>query len=103
MVPAVENLLKDENISLKDIDLFELHEGYAANLLATCQELKLEDRMDAINCYGGSIALGCPLGAEGGRLISTLVNIMHEKSGTLGLAAASGKGGSGAAVLMERF
>jgi len=102
MIPAINSLLEKEQIGLKDIDFFELHEGYAAGLLACVHELKIEDRMDRINCYGGALSLGCPIGAEGTRLISTLINVMHEKSGTLGLAAVSAKGGLGCAALLER-
>ncbi|MBE8215941.1 MAG: acetyl-CoA C-acyltransferase FadA [Endozoicomonadaceae bacterium] len=102
-VPATQKILKQANITLQDIDTFELNEAFAAQALSVIQELKLESMLDhKINLQGGSIALGHPLGCSGARIIGTLLNIMERKDTTLGLATMCIGLGQGIATLIER-
>jgi acetyl-CoA acyltransferase len=104
-------------VTLQDIDLVEMHEAFAAQVLSTLQ--KLESRTfaeqelgrseavgrldpDTMNLRGGSIALGHPFGATGARCVTTLANEMERRSAGLGLVSVCAAGGVGAAIVLER-
>jgi len=97
---AVPIALKRANLSLKDIQLIELNEAFAAQFIA-CERLMKFDRNIA-NVNGGAIALGHPVGATGARLLVTLLNEMKRKNLTLGLASMCIGGGQGGAMIVER-
>jgi acetyl-CoA acetyltransferase family protein len=98
-VPAIEKLLSAEGLALKDIDLFEVNEAFAAQYLA-CEKVLGLDR-ERTNVNGGAIALGHPLGATGTRLTLTLLCEMRRRGSRRGIASACIGGGQGMAVLLE--
>jgi acetyl-CoA acetyltransferase len=100
-VPATRAVLEKANLSLKDIDLIEVNEAFAAQYLAVEKELGLDRSRTNVN--GGAIALGHPLGATGSRLIITLLNELGRRNARLGLATACIGGGQGIAMVIERL
>jgi acetyl-CoA C-acetyltransferase len=100
-VYSVPLALKKAGLTLKDIQLIELNEAFAATYLA-CEQL-LGFSRDIANVNGGSIALGHPVGATGTRLVVTLLHEMKRRNATLGLATACIGGGQGATLIFERL
>ncbi len=98
-VPAIGKLLSAEGLTVKDIDLFEVNEAFAAQYLACEKALGLDRERTNVN--GGAIALGHPLGATGARLTLTLLCEMRRRGARLGVASACIGGGQGMAVLLE--
>ncbi len=98
---AIEKLLKKNSLSLNDIDLFEINEAFASQILAVIQELKIND--SKVNIYGGAIAFGHPLGMSGARIIGTLITGLKQIKGKLGIASLCVGGGQGAAILLENI
>ena len=99
-VPAVRKLLGRLNLTLGDIDLVELNEAFAAQVLACLLELDIDP--DRLNVNGGAIALGHPLGCTGARLTTTLVHEMRRRDVRRGLITLCVGGGMGAAAVIER-
>jgi len=99
-VPAVRKLLSRVNLTLGDIDLVELNEAFAAQVLACLLELDIDP--DRLNVNGGAIALGHPLGCTGARLTTTLVHEMARRKATRGLVTLCVGGGMGVAAVIER-
>jgi acetyl-CoA C-acetyltransferase len=99
-VPATRKLLADTAISLDDIDLIELNEAFAAQVLACDRELHFD--RDRINVHGGAISLGHPIGATGARITTTLLHALASRSKRLGLATLCISGGMGISMLVER-
>lgn len=103
-VPASQKALKRAGVSMQDIDYIELNEAFAAQALAVMKGLKLTDRMeDSVNLNGGAIALGHPLGCSGTRISTTLLNVLEQQDGTLGLATMCIGMGQGVATVFERL
>jgi len=102
-VPATQKALKRANLSLDDIEYFELNEAFAAQSLAVLKELRLLDRQDKINIKGGAIALGHPLGCSGSRITGALAHILQEKNAKYGLATMCIGMGQGVATVLERI
>jgi acetyl-CoA C-acetyltransferase len=100
-VAAVRQVLDRARISLNDIDLFELNEAFAAQMLACGSELKLEERR--VNIHGGAIALGHPIGASGARVLVTLLHALQQSGGKRGLASLCLGGGNAVAMIVERL
>jgi len=100
-VPAVRNLLAATKIPLDAIDLVELNEAFAAQVLAVDRELKLD--WERVNVNGGAIALGHPIGCSGARIVVTLLHELARRQGRLGLATLCVSGGMGGALLVERL
>ncbi|MBV9466493.1 MAG: thiolase family protein, partial [Solirubrobacterales bacterium] len=98
-VPAVRKALDKAGLKLKDIDLIELNEAFAAQSLAVIKELKLEPKR--INRHGGAIALGHPIGASGGRILVTLLHEMKRSDIQRGVAALCVGGGQGQAAVIR--
>jgi len=98
-VPAVHAVLQKANLKLSDIDLFELNEAFAAQMLACGKELGLDE--SRVNVNGGAIALGHPIGASGARVLVTLVHALHERGLKRGLAALCLGGGNAVAMVIE--
>jgi acetyl-CoA C-acetyltransferase len=99
-VPAVRALLGRAGIPMAEIDLVELNEAFAAQVLACARELEID--LERLNVNGGSIALGHPIGASGARVVVTLVHEMARRRARLGLATLCISGGMGIAALLER-
>ena len=99
-VPAIERALEKANLTLNDIDLFELNEAFAAQSLAVAGKLGLD--ASRINVNGGAIALGHPIGASGARVLVTLLYEMRRRDVRRGLAALCIGGGQGIAMIIER-
>jgi len=98
-VPATRKVLEKAGLSLKDIDLIEVNEAFAAQYLAVEKELGLD--RDRVNVNGGAIALGHPLGMTGTRLLLTLTNELRRRGVKRGLATACIGGGQGIAAIVE--
>ncbi|MBI2918679.1 MAG: acetyl-CoA C-acetyltransferase [Chloroflexi bacterium] len=99
-VPAVWQALERASLSLKDIDLVEINEAFAAQMLAVIRDLGLDP--SKVNVYGGAVALGHPTGMSGARIIFQLLYELEETGGRYGVATLCGNGGHGAAVVVER-
>ena len=99
-VPAVRALLDRQKLSLGDVDLIELNEAFAAQVIACDRELQLDQ--ERLNVNGGAIALGHPIGCTGVRITTTLVHEMAKRKAKLGLATLCVSGGMGLALLLER-
>lgn len=99
-VPATRALLERQKLSLKDIDLIELNEAFAAQVIACDRELQLDD--EKLNVNGGAIALGHPIGCTGVRITTTLLHEMKKRSAKRGLATLCISGGMGIALLVQR-
>lgn len=99
-VPAVRQLLAKHNLKLEDVDLIELNEAFAAQVIACDRELHFD--MPRVNVNGGAIALGHPIGATGARITVTLVHEMLKRKSRYGIATLCISGGMGLALLLER-
>ena len=100
-VPAVERLFKRTGLGWKDIDLVELNEAFAPQVLAVLKGWGWDDR-DKLNVNGSGISLGHPIGATGGRILANLVNELERRGGRYGLETMCIGGGQGLAAVFER-
>src|SRR5437773_1594638 len=103
---AIPIALRRAGITLEDIDVFEMHEAFAAQVLSTLVVLERNGvgrvPVEKLNVMGGSIALGHPFGATGARIVLTLAHEMKRRGARYGLATACAAGGNGAAIILER-
>jgi acetyl-CoA C-acetyltransferase len=99
-VPAVRRLLERQRLNISEIDLIELNEAFAAQVIACDRELGFA--ADRLNVNGGAIALGHPIGCTGVRITTTLIYEMQKRDAKLGLATLCVSGGMGLALLLER-
>ena len=99
-VPATEKVLEKTGLSLGDLDLIELNEAFAAQVIACERELKFD--RDNLNPLGGGISVGHPIGMSGARILLSLAYQMRDRGATLGLATLCISGGQGLAVVLER-
>jgi len=103
-VPASKKALKRAGMTIDDIDHVELNEAFAAQAIPVLKDLGLLDDMDRkVNLNGGAIALGHPLGCSGTRISTTLLNVMQQNDGELGLATMCVGMGQGIATVFERI
>ncbi|HSA58068.1 MAG TPA: thiolase family protein [bacterium] len=100
-VPAVQKVLKRAGMTIKDIDVIELNEAFAAQGLAVLRELGAD--LNKVNPNGGAIALGHPLGCSGARIMGTLINDLISQNKKIGLETMCIGGGQGAATIIERL
>jgi acetyl-CoA C-acetyltransferase len=98
-VPAVRSLLDQAGLRVRDLDLWELNEAFAAQVLCCAQALDLP--MDRLNAAGGGISLGHPIGASGARILVTLIHQLRLRGGGLGVATLGIGGGLGQAMLVS--
>ena len=98
-VPAIRKALKHAGLSLEDIDLFELNEAFASQVLACLRELPIDP--EKLNVNGGAIALGHPLGCTGAKLTATLLYEMRRRKARYGMVTMCVGGGMGAAGIFE--
>lgn len=102
-VPATKKALQRAGLTIDDIDYFELNEAFAAQALPVLKDLKLLDKMDEkVNLHGGAIALGHPFGCSGARISGTLLNVMKQNNGRLGIATMCIGLGQGITTVFER-
>lgn len=99
-VPAIRAVLKRQQLTMDQIDLIELNEAFAAQVIACDRELHFP--ADRLNVNGGAIALGHPIGCTGVRITTTLLHEMQKRQAKLGLATLCVSGGMGLALLLER-
>jgi acetyl-CoA C-acetyltransferase len=97
---AIPKVLKKENLTLEQVDIFEINEAFAGSTLAVIKELGLD--IDKVNVNGGSIALGHPIGASGTRVFTTLLNEMQRTDKAIGLATLCLGGGEAVALIVKR-
>lgn len=99
-VPAIEKLVARTRIPLEKVDVFELNEAFAAQIMAVIKDLKIPT--EKVNPFGGAIALGHPIGASGARIVVTLINALEQLDGKIGVASLCVGGGMGVAIAIER-
>ena len=103
-VPSTHKALKRAGLSMDDIDHVELNEAFAAQALPVLKDLGLLDKMDEkVNLHGGAIALGHPFGCSGTRITGTLLNVMRQNEGKLGVATMCVGLGQGITTVVERL
>ncbi|NND98268.1 MAG: acetyl-CoA C-acyltransferase [Pirellulaceae bacterium] len=99
-VTAIENVLRRAKLKLSDIDLIELNEAFAAQMIACQQRLNLDEQR--MNVRGGAIALGHPIGASGARVLTTLLHSMIDHDKSFGLASLCLGGGNAVAMIVRK-
>ena len=100
-VPAIRGLLEQSGRSIEQIDIVEINEAFAAQVLACKRELGIAE--EQLNPFGGAIALGHPFGMTGARIMTSLLNGLEQTGGRLGIEAICVAGGMGQAMLVERI
>ena len=115
---AISQVLKKAELSIDQIDVIELHEAFAGQVLANLKCLESQEfatdklgqdqaigtiPMDKLNIHGGSLSLGHPFGATGARLVTTATNRLHRENGRFALVAACAAGAMGHAMILERY
>ena len=99
-VEATKRALKGAGMSARDVDLVEINEAFAAQVLPTITDLDFD--LDRVNVHGGAIALGHPFGMAGARLTTTLINGLKAKDASIGVVTMCAAGGQGMAMVVER-
>ena len=99
-IEATKQLLIKNNLTINDIDLFEIHEAFASTIILAQRELEIPE--DKLNVNGGCIALGHPMGATGSIMLSSLIDEMERRDLSIGVVATSGAAGAGTALLIQR-
>jgi acetyl-CoA C-acetyltransferase len=102
-IEAVRRVLAQAGMTLDDVDVVELNEAFAAQVLPVCRELGIDPFGEKLNPHGGAIALGHPYGMTGARIMTTLLNDLETLDGTIGLETMCVGGGQGMAMLVERL
>ena len=100
-VEACRQALARAGMSIKDIDLYEINEAFASQVLGSADDLGMD--FDRLNVHGGAIALGHPFGSTGTRIMATLINGLQTKDKQFGLESMCVGGGQGMAILVERL
>jgi acetyl-CoA C-acetyltransferase len=102
-IDAVRKVLAQARMTIDDVDVVELNEAFAAQVLPVCRELGIDPFGEKLNPHGGAIALGHPYGMTGARIMNTLLNDLESVDGTIGLETMCVGGGQGMAMLVERL
>jgi acetyl-CoA C-acetyltransferase len=100
-IPAIQALLKATGMTMGDIDVVEINEAFAAQIVPCKEELGIDE--DKLNPFGGAIALGHPFGMTGARIMTTLLNDLETRDETFGIESMCVAGGMGMAMLVERL
>ncbi|MEA2145952.1 MAG: acetyl-CoA C-acetyltransferase [Solirubrobacteraceae bacterium] len=100
-IPAIQALLKQTGMTMDDIDIVEINEAFAAQIIPCREELGIS--AEKLNPFGGAIALGHPFGMTGARIMTTLINGLQTTGGTYGIESMCVAGGMGQAMLIERL
>ena len=101
-IEAVRGVLDSTGLTMKDIDVVELNEAFASQVIAVCRETGIDIEAQ-LNPNGGAIALGHPFGMTGARLVGAVASDLEQRDGTFGIATLCVGGGQGMALLMERM
>jgi len=102
-IEAVRQVLKQAGMSIDNVDVMELNEAFAAQVIPVCREVGIDPFGPRFNPNGGAIALGHPYGMTGARIMNTLLNGLETHDGTIGLETMCVGGGQGMAMLVERL
>jgi acetyl-CoA C-acetyltransferase len=102
-IEAVRKVLAQTGMTIEDVDVVELNEAFAAQVLPVCRELGIDPFGEQLNPHGGAIALGHPYGMSGARIMCTLLNDLDSTDGTNGLETMCVGGGQGMAMIVERL
>jgi acetyl-CoA C-acetyltransferase len=100
-IPAIQALLKQSGMKIEDIDIIEINEAFAAQIVPCMEDLGIPE--EKLNPFGGAIALGHPFGMTGARIMTTLLNGLTALDGTYGIESMCVAGGMGQAMLVERL
>jgi len=98
-IPAIKALLEQTGMSMDEIDIVEINEAFAAQIVPCRDELGIPE--EKLNPFGGAIALGHPFGMTGARIMTTLINGLRVKGGRYGIESMCVAGGMGQAMLIE--
>lgn len=101
-IEAIKRVMARANMTMSDIDLVEINEAFAAQVIPSADELGI-DMVNQLNVNGGAIALGHPFGQTGARIMTTLINGLQDSDGTFGLESMCVGGGQGMAMVIERL
>jgi acetyl-CoA C-acetyltransferase len=99
-IQSIPKVLKKVGLSLKDIDLFEINEAFAATVLAVIKALGIDK--NRVNVHGGAVALGHPIGASGARVLTTLLYALNRRGAKRGMASLCLGGGEAVSLIIER-
>lgn len=102
-IEAIRKVLKQADMALEDIDVVELNEAFAAQVLPVCREVGIDPFGEVLNPNGGAIALGHPYGMTGARIMNTLLNDLETRDQRFGLETMCVGGGQGMAMIVERL
>ncbi len=102
-IEAVRRVLAQAGMTIEDIDVMELNEAFAAQVIPVCREVGVDPFSDKLNPHGGAIALGHPYGMTGARIMATLLNDLETMDRTIGLETMCVGGGQGMAMIVERL
>ena len=102
-IEAVRKVLALAGMTIDDVEVMELNEAFAAQVLPVCRELGVDPWSDKLNPHGGAIAVGHPYGMTGARIMNTLLNDLETMDRTIGLETMCVGGGQGMAMLVERL
>ncbi len=102
-IPATQQVLRRAGMTMDDIDLVEINEAFAAQVIPSARGIGIDPLGDKLNVFGGSIALGHPFGMTGARITCTLLNALKTRDKTLGLETMCVGGGMGMAMILERM
>ena len=100
-VEATRRALANASMTVDDIDLFEINEAFAAQVIASARELRIDE--ERLNVRGGAIALGHPFGMTGARITTTLINALLDTDTQFGVETMCVGGGQGMAMVIERL
>jgi acetyl-CoA C-acetyltransferase len=102
-IEAVRKVLAQAGMTIDDVEVMELNEAFAAQVLPVCREVGVDPFSDKLNPHGGAIAVGHPYGMTGARIMGTLLNDLETMDRTIGLETMCVGGGQGMAMLVERL
>jgi acetyl-CoA C-acetyltransferase len=101
-IEAVRNALRRAGMTIEDIEVFEINEAFAAQVIPVCREVGIDPFDARVNPHGGAIALGHPYGMTGARIMATLLNGLRAGDASVGLETMCAAGGQGMAMIVER-
>ncbi|MDX6487555.1 MAG: acetyl-CoA C-acetyltransferase, partial [Gaiellaceae bacterium] len=102
-IGAIKQVLERARMTIDDVEVMELNEAFAAQVLPVCREVGIDPFGEKVNPHGGAIALGHPYGMTGARIMCTLLNDLQTLDKTIGLETMCVGGGQGMAMLVERL
>jgi acetyl-CoA C-acetyltransferase len=102
-IEAIKTALGRAGVTIDDVDVFEVNEAFAAQVIPVCREVGIEPEDERVNPFGGAIAIGHPFGMTGLRIMSSVLNGLRERDGTIGVDSMCVGGGQGQAMVVERL